>query len=104
VASDGHTIQYNTIQQNDLRRHNSLKARQRRGLLYTWLVKSKVIHTYAYFTDVCIPVEANAGRAKLRCARHGDLSVSPTRQRHLAVVASAYNIYVSEGLMAAFGT
>jgi len=32
----------------------------------------------AYFTDVCIPVETVAGRAKLRSARHGKLIVPPT--------------------------
>ena len=35
----------------------------------------------AYFTDVCIPVETVAGRAKLRSARHGDLIVQPTKTK-----------------------
>jgi len=42
-----------------------------------------------YFTDVCIPVETVAGHAKLCSARHGDLIVTPTKQRHSAVVVSA---------------
>jgi len=33
----------------------------------------------ACFTDVCIPVETVAGRAKLRSARHGELIVPPTK-------------------------
>jgi len=35
----------------------------------------------AYFTDVCIPVETVAGRAKLPTARHGELIVPPTRTK-----------------------
>jgi len=35
----------------------------------------------AYFTDVCIPVETVAGRAKLRSARHCELIVPPTRTK-----------------------
>jgi len=35
----------------------------------------------AYFTDVCIPVETVAGRAKLRSARHGEPIVPPTRTK-----------------------
>jgi len=35
----------------------------------------------AYFTDVCIPVETVAGRAKLRSARHGELILPPTRAK-----------------------
>jgi len=35
----------------------------------------------AYFTDVCIPVETIAGRAKLHSARHGELIVPPTRTK-----------------------
>jgi len=35
----------------------------------------------AYFTDVCIPVETVAGRAKLPSARHGELIVPPTRTK-----------------------
>jgi len=41
----------------------------------------------AYFTDVCIPVETVAGRAKLRSARHGELIVQPTRTKASAVSA-----------------
>jgi len=32
-------------------------------------------------TEVCIPVETVAGRAKLRSARHGDLIVPPTKTK-----------------------
>jgi len=35
----------------------------------------------AYVTDACIPVEAVAGRAKLRSARHGKLIVPLTRTK-----------------------
>jgi len=35
----------------------------------------------AYFTEVCIPIETVAGRAKLRSARQGELIVPPTRTK-----------------------
>jgi len=35
----------------------------------------------AYFTEVCIPVETVAGRAKLSSARHVELIVPPTRTK-----------------------
>jgi len=35
----------------------------------------------AYFTDVCLPVETVAGRAKLRSALHGELIVQPTKTK-----------------------
>jgi len=41
----------------------------------------------AYFTDVCIPVETVAGRAKLRSARHGELIVPLTKTKTFAVSA-----------------
>jgi len=37
----------------------------------------------ADFTDMCIPVETVAGRAKLRSACHGELIVPPTRTKTL---------------------